>query len=210
MKKKGNFEIKNYRPVSNLPFLSKVLEKCIQEQFMDYCEENKLNSDYQFANKKSHSCETLLLKLINDLLWEMENSKISNILMCDLSGAFDMVDHEVLMNVLESKFGVQDNAKKLLQSFLSPRSFKVNVGDVYSETKTINYSVPQGSINGPVLWNVYSSTIHTAIDDNINIFAFADDHTLQNSAAPKLEALQQSQSNLNNTMLNVQNWMNTN
>ena len=212
IKKKGNSSILNFRPVSNLPFISKVVEKCVQNQYNEYCNINNLQSEFQSAYKQLHSCETLLLKLVNDILWAMENSKLSNLVMCDLSGAFDTVQHSILLSILERKFGITDEALLWFQNYLADRQFKVSVNKEYSDIKHLSYSVPQGSINGPILWNAYSSTIINCINNsyNIDLYAFADDHSLHNSAAPTQQDISLSHNKLSDTMDSVQDWMNSN
>ena len=96
---------KNYRPVSNLCFLSKVVEKCMLKQFIGYCNANDLIPPYQSANRANHSCETSLLRLLNDALWNMENGKATILTAMDLSVAFDTVDHDILLNILCDQFG---------------------------------------------------------------------------------------------------------
>ena len=127
--KKSNLPLiyKNYRPVSNLPFISKIAEKSAMGILEEHCTLNMLNSDYQSAYKKGFSCETLLLKIVNDILWAMENKQITALVMLDLSAAFDTVDHDILLQILENKFGVKDKALDWFRSYLQPRNFKVCV-----------------------------------------------------------------------------------
>ena len=79
----------NYRPVSNLVFLSKVLEKVVLEQFTIYCDTHKLILDYQSAYRNNFSCETSIIKVVNDVLWNFENQKVCAMCMIDLSTVFD-------------------------------------------------------------------------------------------------------------------------
>ena len=109
---------KNYRPASNLPFLSKVLEKAALDQFIAHCDNHSLLSDYQSAYRKHYSCETALIKLTNDVLWSMENGKVSAVVMIDLSAAFDTVDHDLLLEVLETSFGLEDTCLKWYANYL--------------------------------------------------------------------------------------------
>ena len=97
IKKQGAGMMKtNYHSVSNLSFLLKVTEKCVQEQFSEHWVVAMKNSEYQSAYKEGHSCKTALIKILNDLLWAMEN-KISALVLLDLSSAFDTVDHDILL-----------------------------------------------------------------------------------------------------------------
>ena len=91
----------NYRPVGNLGCISKFVEKVTLEQFMKHCNENSLLPEYQSTYRKEHSCETSLVKLVNDILWGMENQLITSVVILDLSAALDIVDHDLLLDVLE-------------------------------------------------------------------------------------------------------------
>ena len=175
----------NYRPVSNLSIISKLVEKSVQDQYIHHCDISGLNSNFQNAYKWGHSCETALLKILNDLLWSMERQSVTALVLLDLSVAFNTVSYTVLLKVLEYKFGVKGVALKCFDEYLRSRKFTVCVNDKYSTDKNINFSVPQGSINGPVLFNSYSSTINEVIDTEIAVSVFADDHNLQKDFQPR-------------------------
>ena len=91
----------NYCPVSNLPFLSEVLERCVVNQFTAHCDANNLFPGYQLAYRRNYSCEMALLKITNDCLWAMENQMVTALVAIDLSAAFDTVDHEILLEVIK-------------------------------------------------------------------------------------------------------------
>ena len=95
----------NYRPVSNLSFLSKLLEKCALQQFNNHCISIKLLPNYQLAYRKNYGMETFLIKLVNDILWAMERQEVTALTTLDMSVAFDTVDHEILIEVQEHQFG---------------------------------------------------------------------------------------------------------
>ena len=102
LKKLGlDLTFKNYRLVSNLCFLSKVLEKCALKQLDEHCKKYAPLPDYQSVYRQSYSCETALVKLMNDILWNMECSDVTAFIAIDLSAAFDMVDHGILLDVLQ-------------------------------------------------------------------------------------------------------------
>ena len=92
---------KNYQPVSNLSFMSKLVEKCMLIQFKKHCESQNLMLSYQSAYRANHSFEMSPLRLCNDILWVMEKQ---DIMALDLSTTFNMVDHSVLLNVLHNQF----------------------------------------------------------------------------------------------------------
>ena len=185
IKKSGlDLTCNNYRPVSNLTFLSKVLEKVVLSQFMEHCDTNELMPDYQWAYRTHYSCETALVKLMDDLLWAMEGQSITVLMAIDLGMAFDTVDHEVLLSVLNAKFGMGGKALHWFNTYLQPRKCKVNVGSDYSKEKDLTFSVPQGSCAGPVLYLAYASTMQEIIPKEIDLHGYADDHALKNKFNP--------------------------
>ena len=101
--KKSGLELifKNYRPVLNLCFLSKVLEKCALKQLDEHCKKYAPLPDYQSSYRQYYSCEMALVKLMNDILWNMECGDVTAFIAIDLSAAFDMVDHGILLDVLQ-------------------------------------------------------------------------------------------------------------
>ena len=149
----------NYRPVSNLPFLSKATEKCMLTQFTTHCDNNDLLPDYQSAYRKNFSCETELVKLNDDILWSMEEQRVTAVVAIDLSAAFDTVDHSILLEVLQKRFGIEDTALQWFDSYLRQLSLWVNVGSNYSLEQQLHFSVPQGSGAGPGVYSSYASTM---------------------------------------------------
>ena len=148
-----------YHPVSNLPFLSKVVEKSVLLRYNKHCNKNNLMPDYQSAYRANFSCETALLKLTNDLLWVMEHQEVTPLVAIDLSAAFNTIDHDLLLSILSKKFGVVNNALKWFDSYLRPRRFQVQIDDTKSKETELPFSVPQGSCAGPVLYSAYTSTL---------------------------------------------------
>ena len=150
---------KNYRSVSNLSFLSKILEKCALLQFNNHCTVNKLLLDYQSVYRENFSCKTALVKLMDDILWNMEVQEITAVVVIDPSVAFDTVDHDILLDVLNNTFGLDGNTQDWIDGYVRTRKFKVNIGQSYSEKFDVKFSVSQGSIFGPVLYSTYASTL---------------------------------------------------
>ena len=152
-------EKSNYRLVSNLSFISKVAEKVTLTQFTKHCDENKLLPAYQSVYRKNHSCETSLIKLVDDLLWAMEKQLVTAVVILDLLAAFDTVDHDLLLEVLEKRFGVTDKAKEWYSNYIKQRKFSIIIGKNKSEPRQLKCSVPQGSIQGAFLFISYASTL---------------------------------------------------
>ena len=171
----------NYRPVSNLLFISKLVEKCMLHQFNQHCDTYHLLPDYQSAYRKNYSCETALVKFVSDILVSMEHQKVTAVVAIDLSAAFNTVDHSILLSVLNSRFGMTDVALDWFRNYLSPRSFKVKVGETCSVDQQVNFSVPQGSCAGPILYSAYASTMQDSVTASIAIHGYADDHALKAS-----------------------------
>ena len=105
--------LKNFRPVSNLPFLSKVVEKCMLVQVNTHCDHHDLILDYQSAYRTCYICETALVKLTSDILNAMEYQKAMALVVLDLSAAFKSVDHGIFLEVLNHRFGVDGSALEL-------------------------------------------------------------------------------------------------
>ena len=149
----------NYRLDSNLKFLSKLIEKCMWFQLNEHCLNCNLQPDYQSAYREGFSCEMLLLKLSNNILWSFERKGITSLTSLDLSAVFDMVDHQVLLKMLTDKFGVTNRALHWFEEYLQPRSFRALINKSYSKEIDLKYSVPQGSAAGAKVFNLYCSTL---------------------------------------------------
>ena len=110
----------NLRPVSNLTFLSKVIERCMLLQLSAHCDQYGLQPSYQSAYRVHHSCETAILQLSNDILWGMESQSATSLVVIDLSAAFRTVGHDILLDILKCKFGIEGKALKWFDSYLRP------------------------------------------------------------------------------------------
>ena len=170
-------DFKSYRPVSLLSFVSKLTERVVHARITDYLSSNNLHVPSQYGYKRHHSCETFLLKLIDDILVTVDRKLGVVVLIIDLSAAFDTVDHNVLLNILQNKFHITGSALSWFKSFLSGRTQSVKIGDSLSSTLTILYGVPQGSILGPLLFNLYCSSLPEAFScAGFDSMGYADDN----------------------------------
>ena len=170
---------RNYRPVSNLCFLSKLVEKCMLDQLMDHCNCNNLLPDFQSAYHQNYSTKTSLINITNDILWGMENQGVTMMLILDLSAAFATVDYSILLKILNKLFGFCDQALKWFDTYLQPRWFKVCIDGNYSEPMELWFSIPQGSCSGANLFPCYCSLITSCIPPQLNINGFAGDHSIK-------------------------------
>ena len=165
----------SYRPVSNLNFLSNFIEKCMLQPFLNYCDRHKLFPDYQSAYWSKYPCETALCRLMDDILWHMERGEITCSVTMDLSAAFCIVEHGLLLDVLHNYFGVEGVPLGWEKLYLSSRQLKVSVSGSNSNLHTFDISVPQGSCTGPVFFPNHASTLETIIKSNNMMYGYADD-----------------------------------
>ena len=143
---------KSYRPVALLPILSKVLEKIVFSQFVEYLEENNLIHPNLHGSRAAHSTSTALIQLYDKWADDTENDKMVGVLICDQSAAFDLCDHYIMVEKLKL-MGMEDTAAAWIWSYLSGRRQSCFVdGQMSSPLDLLSCGVPQGSIGGPLLW----------------------------------------------------------
>jgi hypothetical protein len=201
--------LKNYRPVSNLSFLSKLLERTVLEQILEHLKKNHLLNPHQSAYRQGHSCETALLRIVNDLLCGLDDRNVSLLAMLDLSAAFDTIDHNILFSRLQTSFGFKDVALDWIVSYLTGRTQTVCVQDKYSDRSPLRYGVPQGSVLGPVLFVLYASPVSDVIGGHAMMHeSFADDTQLHQSAP--IAEIDSLISRTQGCVTDLRDWMTTN
>ena len=201
--------LKNYRPISNLPFLSKIPEKLVLHKLLSHLQENNLSNPFQSAYWAGHSTETVLLRIVNDILSALDNDNISVLLLLDLSAAFDTIDHQILLSRLNSVFGIQTTALQWFHSYLSDRYQSTSVSNSSSSPSQLMYGVPQGSIQGPILFGLYTTPLSDIIaNHSVNHQLFADDTQLQKSA--HLSEVNNLTNELNACTDDIKTWMTEN
>ena len=123
---------KNYRPVSNLQYVSKLTEKVVFNQVYDHMVSNAIFPALQSSYRQFHSTETALIKVMNDILLKMNSQHVTMLILLDLSAAFDTVDHRILLERLSDEVGIRGTALNWFRSYLSDRSQRVSVHGVLS------------------------------------------------------------------------------
>ena len=198
--------LNNYRPISNLPFLSKLLERVVLKQLCSHMEQNDLLDVYQSAYKKNHSTETALLHVMNKLLLSSDQKQISILTLLDLSAAFDTIDHSILLNRLKNSFGIADTALNWFTSYLTDRKQSVIVGNSKSKPTPLLFGVPQGSVLGPVLFSLYIQPLSSLLNDSdFDFQKFADDTQLFKGDDPDKFSILVN--NVEKVVASAKNWM---
>ena len=172
-------ELKNFRPVSNLPFLGKVIERVAIHQLQAYLCDNSLYAKNQSAYRHFHSTETALVRVNNDLLKAVDEHQEAVLVLLDLSAAFDTVDYGILLKRLDQDYGIRGTVLQWFSSYLQNRKQSVKIDNEVSEPVVLDWGVPQGSVTGPVLFLLYSGPIQDIIEAHgLSGMIYADDTQL--------------------------------
>lgn len=189
--KKGNVNLpENYRPISLLPIISKIVERCMSVQLTNFFESNKYFSECQFGFRRSKNTVLGILDLVSCVAESFQKQQYNSILFCDLSKAFDCVDHEILLQKL-NKYNLSLESIELIRSYLTNRTQVVRVLGASSVESVINIGVPQGSVLGPILFLIYINDLPD-IQCAGKFTLFADDTTVAFAANTLDEALEGS------------------
>ena len=151
----------------------------VLKRLNDHLDKHNLHCPEQSAYKKTFSTETLLIRIWNDLLVASDEKSATVVMMLDLSAAFDTVDHDLLLNILMKEIGLRGTVLKWFTSFLKGRAQRIRLGSTLSEEIVIKFGVPQGSVLGPVLFNLYIRSIYRFVQGlDFTIYGYADDHQI--------------------------------
>ena len=199
---------KNYRPVSNLNFISKILERIVAVQLQTHLDEAGLMTAFQSAYRKHHSTESALLNIHNDILLNMAKGSVTALTLLDLSAAFDTIDHTILLDRLNIYYGISELTLGWFKSYLSGRTHSVKVGNTLSHPAALQYGIPQGSVLGPILFSLYTNPISSIVHShsNINHHFYADDTQLYITLTNFSRSIQK----LKNCLSDIQNFMSAN
>ena len=196
--KKGDRSIpNNYRPISILSCLSKILERIIQKQLIHHLNVNNILTIEQSGFRPKHSTSTALIKVTDEWLKAMDKGMYTGAVFVDLQKAFDLVNVKCLLNSL-LKIGISGISLKWFEDYLSDRKIVTAIGNCISQELPIGLGVPQGSILGPLLFilcindlpSVFDScSVHLYADDTVLYFSHKDPHTVQSILQQELVKL---------------------
>lgn len=210
LKKAGSdiTDMSNYRPISNLPFLAKVLERVVVGQLHTHLCTYSLLERFQSGFRSGHSTETALVRVLNDLLVIADSGACGILVMLDLTAAFDTICHSILLDRLHKWTGLSGTVLDWFESYLSGRSQFVYLGSNRSQTVSLCQGVPQGSVLGPTLFSIYMLPLGKIIQKyGLSYHCYADDTQIYISSQPDLNF---SSSNLSDCLMEIKGWMKLN
>ena len=202
-------EYANYRPVNNLPFLSKITEKAMIQQLNLYLETHCPLPNTVCAYRKNLSTEHAILKILDTIYKNMDKQCVTLVLAIDLSAAFDTVNHSLLLKVLNKTYNIKETALRQFTSYLSDHSVCIQINNRISQELDLPFSVPQGSCAGPILFNIYISTLTSYLSSSdCSILGYVDDNTISTCIDPNVQNNeQQVVGKLQNSIEKTKHWM---
>lgn len=171
-------DLDDYRPISILPCLSKILEKLLHGQLLLYLQSNSLLDSFQSGFRPFHSTNTALLKIHHDIYEELEKNRATMLVLLDFKKAFDLVPHHLLIAKLVQKFNLSRFAAKMIHSYLSDRSQRVSINNLNSSIVPVTSGVPQGGVLSTLLFSLFINDLPAHIRAKFpfaNIHLYADD-----------------------------------
>ena len=159
-------DLNNYRPVSNLWFIAKILEKIVLSHVYSYLNSHNHYNTCQSAYRPGHSTETALLKVVKNLFVSLTKGNISVLALLDFSSAFDTIDHPILVHRLHTYFGFTDAVLQWFSSYLTDRTHYVSLSNHCSAFAPVHSGVPQGSVLGHILLTMYIKPLSAIIDSH--------------------------------------------
>ena len=169
----------NFRPVSNLPFIGKLIEQVVIDQINHHLSKNNLHEPLQSAYTPNHSTETAVIKVTNDILRALDERQCVYLVLLDLSAAFDTIDHQVFLLRLREDCGVSRGVADWMEYYLSNRTQSIDIYGTLSDKVKLDYGFPQGSKIGPFGFKLYTKPlVAIAQKHGVSLHLYADDTQL--------------------------------
>ena len=203
-------DVKNYRPVSNLCFMSKIVEKVVAVRFSKHLSDNDLYEQMQSAYRPNHSTETALLRVRNDLLCILDERKAAILVLLDLSAALDTIDHTIMLTRLRDRFGI--TCLEWFETYLVNRSQRIQMHGRISAERPVVFGVPQGSVFSPLMFICYTAPLgDIARRHGINVHLYAEDTQRNLAFSPHSdEDTTQAVTRIQDCVAELQDWININ
>ena len=203
--------LKNYRPVSNLHFLSKIVQKVVIQRLEVHITRNDLQDSVQSAYRKQHSTETALLNIHKDIVISLDQKKCTLLASLDLSAALDTVDHSILIHRLQYEYGIGGVALQWFRSYLLDRNQIVSVQGRKSNIHHLQCGVPQGSVLGARMYTMYTRQLSDVIKKHDVIHhSYADDTQIYIHSEDNPEARGEATDKLQRCIAGICQWMEMN
>lgn len=203
-KSKNKKIVSNFRPISILSTLSKIIEKIMKVRVVEYLDEHRIIYDKQFGFRTRYSTSDAVVELVDECASNLDKGLFTVVIFLDLSKAFDIVNKNIMVAKLE-KLGFRGVAREWFDSYLTDRKTYVNISDKNSDVKTLNLGLPQGSVSAPWLFSLYVNDMHRA-SDKLNFIHFADDTTIYRSGSDLSSLCQE----INFEMNRILDWLKAN
>ena len=194
----------NFRPITILPVVSKIIEKAVHKHLYGHLSDNNLINENQSGFRPFHSTETCLINMINSWTSSMNSGEMIGVAFIDLRKAFDTVSHDILLSKLDN-LGVSSTALRWFESYLTGRTQRVYFKDALSSSRPVSSGVPQGSILGPLFFIIFINCLNEVICHG-NVSMYADDTTLSVSGKDPKEI----SAKLTDDLASIMKWLNVN
>lgn len=199
--------------MSNVPFLSKLIEKVALDRVNYHICTSNLSQKFQSAYRSGHSTETALLRVKSDIMNAFDNRRAVFLVLLDLSAAFDTIDYSTLLTRLHDVFGISGQVYDFFESYLVGRTSRVKVASELSDPQQLEFGLPQGSVVGPQMFSLYTHPLAKIIEryPRVKFHFYADDSQLYITVDPRNPSdISEALSILSSCIMDIKHWMSSN